>query len=102
MSDEEPWEPPEFIEVPVTDELDLHLFRPKEVGPVVRDYLHECADRGISTVRLIHGKGKGMARRTVHVELERHPRVASYRLGGSGEGHWGATVAELILDPEAE
>ncbi len=100
MSDEEPpWQPPEVVEVPITDELDLHWFQPREVGPVVRDYLHECADRGISPVRLIHGKGKGVARRTVQKELERHPRVVSFRLGGAGEGGWGATVAELDVEP---
>jgi dsDNA-specific endonuclease/ATPase MutS2 len=95
MSDDAPRQPPEVVEVPITDELDLHWFRPKDVGPVVRDYLHECAARGITPVRLIHGKGKGVQRRTVQRELERHPKVKSFRLGGSGEGHWGATVAEL-------
>ena len=95
MIEDPPWEPPETVEVPITDELDLHWFRPRDVGPVVRDYLHECAARGISPVRLIHGKGKGVLRRTVEAELKRHPRVLSFRLGGTGEGHWGATVAEI-------
>lgn len=97
MSDEEPWQPPEVVQVPITDELDLHWFRPRDVGPVVRDYLHEAVAKGISPIRLIHGKGKGVARKTVQRELERHPLVRSFRLGGAGEGGWGATVVELKL-----
>lgn len=81
--------------VEIGDVLDLHVFRPKDVPNLVRDYLDECVERGFAQVRIIHGKGIGNLRRTVHAILERHPAVASYRLAGEGAGGWGATIAEL-------
>ena len=83
----------EPVVLPISDELDLHHFRPAEVGPLVRDYLHECLKVGITRVRLIHGKGTGSLRKTVHKELDRHPKVTGYEL--AGRGNWGATVATL-------
>lgn len=91
---------PELVVLPISDELDLHHFRPQEVGPLVRDWLDECVRHGIGRVRLIHGKGIGALRRTVQVELERHPRVRSFGPGGHGHGSWGATVVLLRLDGE--
>ena len=80
------------ITIPITDELDLHHFRPNEVGPLVRDYIDECAKLNISPVKLIHGKGIGTLRTTVHKTLEKHPKVLSYKLAAP---NWGATVATL-------
>lgn len=82
-------------ELPIDGELDLHPFKPKEVGGVVEAYIDACLERGLTELRLVHGKGIGNLRRTVHALLERHPAVASFRLGGMGEGGWGATVVTL-------
>ena len=90
MSDDD-----EPIVFEITDELDLHTFAPREVGPLVGDYLDECVARGFTEVRIIHGKGIGNLRRTVHAALERHPAVASYQLAPADHGHWGATVVSL-------
>ena len=81
--------------VEITDELDLHHFAPREVAGLVRDYLDECVERGFTQVRIIHGKGIGNLRRTVHAQLDRHPRVREYRLGGDDGGGWGATIVDL-------
>ena len=86
-------DPTDPVVLPISDELDLHNFRPSEVGPLVHDYLNECLKVGITRVRLIHGKGTGTLRKTVHRELDRHPKVVSYKL--SERGNWGATVATL-------
>ena len=90
MSEDEPWEP-EPIVMPITDELDLHTFRPRDSGPVVRDWLVEAHEAGFRAVRVVHGKGKGVLRTTVHKELDRHPLVQRYELAGQGHGGWGAT-----------
>ena len=82
-------------ELPVDGELDLHNFHPREVKPLVLAYLDACIARQIFAVRIVHGKGIGNLRRTVHALLERHPGVVSYRLGSHGEGSWGATLVEL-------
>jgi dsDNA-specific endonuclease/ATPase MutS2 len=88
---------PDAVPLEISGALDLHTFKPSEVKELVPDYLDECVRRGISEVRIIHGKGTGVLRRVVHAALDRHPRVVSYRPGGSGEGAWGATMVTLRL-----
>ncbi len=83
------------VEIPVTGELDLHTFRPSEVGIVVPEYLRVCRERGILEVRVIHGKGTGALRRSVEAVVTRMPQVASYRTAGHDRGSWGATVVHL-------
>jgi DNA-nicking Smr family endonuclease len=87
-------EPPP-IELPIDGTLDLHAFDPREIKELVIDYLSACQERGILSVRIIHGKGTGALRRTVHAVLNQLPNVASYRLGGERAGEWGATIVML-------
>ncbi|MCJ7664191.1 MAG: Smr/MutS family protein [Desulfobacterales bacterium] len=87
-------EPPP-IEFPIDGTLDLHAFDPCEVKELVADYLAACRERGILTVRIIHGKGTGALRQTVHSLLDRLPEVSSFRLGGEAGGGWGATIVSL-------
>lgn len=89
----------EPIELPIDGTLDLHLFRPSEVKDLVPDYLGECRQRGIFVVRIIHGKGIGALRETVHAILRRTPGVAGFSLAPSYAGGWGATVVTLNPDP---
>ena len=86
-------------ELPVDGELDLHNFRPREIKPLLLAYIDACLARGIHELRIVHGKGVGNLRRTVHAILGRHPRVRGYRLGGHGGGGWGATIVDLSPEP---
>jgi dsDNA-specific endonuclease/ATPase MutS2 len=88
----------EVIRVEITDELDLHTFHPRDVPSLIPEYLDECVRLGFRQVRIVHGKGKGVIRRAVQAALDRHPRVASYRLGDERSGSWGATLVSLRLD----
>lgn len=75
--------------------LDLHTFRPSEVGTLIPDYIEECLRLGILDLRIIHGKGTGSLRRAVHALLKRHPAVASFRTADETAGGWGATLVRL-------
>lgn len=90
---DEPDEAP--VAIPITGELDLHTFRPDELGELIPAYLEACVARGIGEVRIVHGKGTGTLRTTVHALLRRSPLVASFRLGGESTGSWGATLVTL-------
>ncbi len=83
------------VAIPVNGILDLHGFDPREVKVVVSEYLAECRRLGILDVQIIHGKGTGTLRRTVHALLERLPEVASFSTAGASEGGWGATFVVL-------
>ena len=75
--------------------LDLHTFQPRDVKPLVNDYLDACRERGIFDVRIIHGKGIGMLRDTVHGVLRARPDVEEFRLAPEDRGGWGATLVRL-------
>ena len=85
----------EPVPVPIDGVLDLHSFRPQDVKDVVTEYLTACRDRRILEVRVIHGKGIGQLRQTVHAVLSRLPEVASFSLAGEAYGGAGATIVHL-------
>jgi dsDNA-specific endonuclease/ATPase MutS2 len=86
---------PEIAELPITDVLDLHSFRPSEVPDLVRDYLDAAYDKGLRHLRIIHGKGIGVQRQTVRTLLERDPRVEAFGDAPLEAGSWGATWVRL-------
>ncbi|MGZ0656694.1 Smr/MutS family protein [Coraliomargarita sp. W4R72] len=83
------------IEFEINGVLDLHTFRPSDVGELVPDYIGLCLEKGIRRIRIIHGKGIGTLRETVHALLKRDPRVQDFHLASPAEGAWGATIAFL-------
>ncbi len=95
MSSEEPDDP---VAIPITGELDLHTFRPAEIASLLDDYFAECRKRGLLRVRVIHGKGTGTLRTTVHAHLRRSPGVAGFSQGDETTGSWGATIVTLKPD----
>jgi DNA-nicking Smr family endonuclease len=84
------------IALPIDGTLDLHTFLPGEVGSLVPDYLAACRSRGILQVRIVHGKGTGALRRTVHALLSKLPEVESFRTASEDAGGWGATLVHLL------
>ena len=64
---------------------------PGEVPDVVRDYLDAAHEMGLDRLRIIHGRGRGVQRRTVRTLLERDPRVAEFGDAPPEAGGWGAT-----------
>lgn len=86
------------IRIPITGELDLHTFRPSEVKSLLEDYFRECRGRGIRSVRVVHGKGTGTLRETVHACLRQSSQVTGFRLGDETSGSWGSTIVALKPD----
>ncbi|NET31717.1 MAG: Smr/MutS family protein [Cyanothece sp. SIO1E1] len=82
------------IELPIDGILDLHFFRPNEIKDLVPDYIEACLEKEIYSIRIIHGKGKGVLRRMVHSILEKHRQVDSFRMADD-RSSWGATLVEL-------
>ena len=95
MKEYEDFENTEAVELPIDGTLDLHTFRPREVRDLLPEYLAACRAKGILEVRIIHGKGTGILRETVHALLKRLPGVVSFRLAREDAGSWGATVVRL-------
>jgi DNA-nicking Smr family endonuclease len=83
-------------QLPIDGVLDLHTFNPREIKDLVPDYIEACRERGIFLVRIIHGKGIGNLRRTVHAILSKHPHVKSFTLDHPEYGGWGATIVHLV------
>lgn len=83
------------VEIFIDGILDLHTFRPEELKDLVPGYLEACRRRGILSVRIIHGKGTGALKRTVHSLLAKIRWVDSFHPAAEEEGGWGATVVYL-------
>jgi DNA-nicking Smr family endonuclease len=79
------------VEIPITDALDLHPFRPEEIRDVALEYLTEARRRGFRQVRLIHGRGIGMQRANLQTMLRRLDWVEDFW----DDNSLGATVVLL-------
>jgi len=61
----------------------------------VDKYLDDVLLSGLSSVRIIHGKGTGVLRDAVQNFLSNHPSVLDFDLASRSEGGRGATVVKL-------
>ena len=85
----------EPIVMPIEDVLDLHTFRPRDVPNLLDDYLAACRAEQLFTVRIVHGKGRGVLKKRVQSLLKRHPLVVSIADAPPEAGGWGATIVNL-------
>lgn len=83
------------VPIEINGILDLHHFSPKDVKYLISDYINECRKAGIYELRIIHGKGTGALRRTVHSLLNKSSKVRSFHLADETRGSWGATIVNL-------
>jgi len=86
---------PEEIVLPIEDFIDLHPFRPKEIGEVVESYLDEAREAGFAEVRLIHGRGIGFQRERIRKLLTSRADVESFADAPPERGGWGATLVRF-------
>ena len=83
------------VKIVIEDVLDLHTFKPKDVPDLLEDYIFECIKAGIFSMRIIHGKGKGIQKKRVQKLLKNNPRVESFQDAPLEAGGWGATLVNL-------
>jgi DNA-nicking Smr family endonuclease len=83
------------VEIPITDTLDLHPFRPNEIRDVAREYLAAAHAKGFRQVRLIHGRGIGAQRENIRALLASLDFVEAFHDADGNGGGWGATVVVL-------
>ncbi len=79
-----------------TAELDLRGMRAEEALIQVEEFLDKALRDGLSTVRIIHGKGTGVLRQAVRELLEHHPLARSFAAETPDKGGSGATAVELM------
>ena len=82
-------------ELPIEPELDLHTFRPEDLGDLIPDYLEACRTKGILEVRVIHGKGIGNVKRSVEAILQRLDFVEKFSPASQLYVGLGATIVRL-------
>ena len=92
MTDELDGEP---VRIPITDVFDLHTVPPRDVKPIVEEYLAEAHRLGFKALRIIHGRGIGVQREMVRSILARTSFVESFSDAPAEAGGWGATLVTL-------
>lgn len=84
------------VRIPIEDVIDLHTFRPQDLASLIEDYIEACVGAKFTSVRIIHGKGKGVQKQRVHELLRRNPYVVSFHDAPLDAGGWGATIVALV------
>jgi len=85
------------VRIPIEGEIDLHAFAPSDVRSVVDEYVRAAAAAGLTEVRIVHGRGRGVQRGMIQAALDQHPNVVEF--WDDPAAHLGATIARLKLEP---
>jgi DNA mismatch repair protein MutS2 len=80
---------------PVHQEINVIGQRAEEAREAVDQFLDRAVMATATRVRIVHGHGMGVLRRTIHEMLGRHPHVARFYPAPQQEGGAGATIVEL-------
>jgi len=79
----------------VATQLDMRGWRVEQALEELDTYLNDAAVSGVSSVRIVHGKGTGALRAAVREQLAHHPLVKSYASAPPQEGGDGVTIVKL-------
>jgi dsDNA-specific endonuclease/ATPase MutS2 len=88
-------QPEEPVRIPITDIFDLHTVPPRDMEPIVEEYLEEARKLGLKALRIIHGRGIGVQREIVRSILARTAFVEGFGDAPAEAGGWGATLVTL-------
>jgi DNA mismatch repair protein MutS2 len=79
----------------LTTELDVRGLRAEETLIRLEEFLDKAVRDGLSSIRVIHGRGTGVLRQVVREHVARHPLVKSFEAEVRERGGDGATAIEL-------
>jgi DNA mismatch repair protein MutS2 len=80
---------------PVHQEINVIGQRAEEARDAVDEFLDRAVMATASRVRVVHGHGMGVLKKTIAELLSRHPHVARFYPAPQHEGGAGATIVEL-------
>ncbi|MGZ3610853.1 MAG: endonuclease MutS2 [Ktedonobacteraceae bacterium] len=87
---------PRYEDMPdVATQLDIRGTRVEQALEELDSYLNDAVMIGMSSVRIVHGKGTGALRSAVREHLAHHPLVKSFTTPPPQEGGDGVTVVKL-------
>jgi len=76
-------------------QLDMRGWRVEAALEELETYLNDAAMSGMSSVRIVHGKGTGALRAAVREQLAHHPLVKSFTSAPPRDGGDGVTIVKL-------
>ena len=87
---------PRYEDLPeVATQLDIRGTRVEQALEELDSYLNDAVMIGMSSVRIVHGKGTGALRSAVREHLAHHPLVKSFTTPPPQEGGDGVTMVKL-------
>lgn len=82
----------EPVEISLNDEIDLHHFHPRDAKALLNEFIDISIERGLTEVRIVHGRGRSVIKKIVLDELGRNSLVERFADDGA---NWGATRVYL-------
>src|SRR5258707_1760809 len=79
----------------VATQLDIRGWRVEQALEELDTYLNDAVMSGMSSVRIVHGKGTGALRSAIREQLAHHPLVKSFTSAPPQEGGDGVTIVKL-------
>lgn len=79
----------------MSTEIKLLGMNVEEACEKLDKFIDDAVLTGISSLRVVHGKGTGALRQAITLQLRKDKRVKSFRLGEYGEGDSGVTIVML-------
>ena len=79
----------------VNNEVDLRGMQSDEALVELDKFLDTAQYSGWNEIRVIHGKGTGALRKSIHMYLQKNSNIKSFNLAKYGQGDSGVTIIKL-------
>ena len=85
----------DYIKYDAVTKIDLRGYRAEEALRALDEFIDNALLNNIDYLTILHGKGTGALKQTIHDFLSRHPAISSFRLGELVEGGAGVTIVKF-------